>query len=163
MIPAHCRARAVWCVRYLRSTRQQWSRILFTEESTSLLPSTDDGSPRRVWHRVSSVSASLAKRCSGGRSLWRRISNGVRRHPPQRQNTPLRHPGLPDCTGTKSCAPSSNLLCKPWDLVLVWTTPPLHTGLGSSQHFTRSPAGRPGDFLVRVRPPPMSGISGLSV
>ena len=37
-----------------------------------------------------------SRRCSEGRSLWGRISNGVRRHPVQRQNTPLRHSGLPD-------------------------------------------------------------------
>ena len=32
----------------------------------------------------------------GNRMLWRRTNNGVGRPPPQRHNTPLHHPGLPN-------------------------------------------------------------------
>ncbi|KAK7090302.1 hypothetical protein V1264_010117 [Littorina saxatilis] len=46
---AHRRARVEWCRRHLRWTRQQWSRVLFTDESCFTL-SHPDGRVR-VWGR----------------------------------------------------------------------------------------------------------------
>ena len=49
LTPAHRQARVVWCRRHLRWTRQQWSQVLFTDESRFTL-SFNDGRIH-VWRR----------------------------------------------------------------------------------------------------------------
>ena len=50
---------------------------------------------RQETHLAQGRRALHSRRCSGGRSLRRRICTGVGRHPPQRQSTPLRESTLP--------------------------------------------------------------------
>lgn len=49
LTPAHRVARMAWCRRHQRWTRQQWGRILFTDESRFTLSFND--ARRRVWRR----------------------------------------------------------------------------------------------------------------
>ena len=46
---AHRRARVAWCRRHSRWTRQQWSRVLFSDESRFTMSLRDNR--RRVWRR----------------------------------------------------------------------------------------------------------------
>ena len=49
LTPAHRQARRAWCRRQQRWTRQQWGRVLFTDESRFTL--TNNDARERVWRR----------------------------------------------------------------------------------------------------------------
>lgn len=49
LTPAHRRARVAWCRHHQRWTRQEWSRVLFTDESRFTVAFNDGR--RRVWRR----------------------------------------------------------------------------------------------------------------
>ena len=143
--PAHCGARAPWCRRHLSWTRQQWSRILFTDESRYTVAFNDGR--RLVWRRVGERSirdaVRVVDRYGGGSEI---VWGGIH----QRQNTPLRRSGLPTwptLQGRGRAPPSSNLLCGPWDQApLCRTTTTLLTEVGPSQ--TSAAARDPQDGLA---------------
>ena len=82
----HHVARLAWCRAHLRFTRQDWARILFSDESSFHLDSSDGRS--RVYRRVGER---YQDNCCWTSSLWRGQYNGMGRNNRKRKNASCGH------------------------------------------------------------------------
>ena len=73
VLPGHRAARLACCWRHLRFRRQDWANILFTDESSFHLDSSDSDVKSRVYRRIGESYADacvIQCRSYGGGSLW---------------------------------------------------------------------------------------------